>query len=534
MYRPDVDNMGVNLPKHLTSTFPQEPNAEADAAPFRRPGLWRRSLPFAVVAGLAQASLALPPGPRSVGFAFASNSLFLLVTLAMLLPWHRLPEGLTMTVPVLYVGCSLTLILGSGASASGLGIVILIPLVWTALYHRRRDSSVVLIAVVMAQVTISLTPVRVADAVLFRRAALWAGVALLIAFATHDLRARLKRTLEERDAMLRRAQSLQMAAEELSNKLTVHEVLVASCRLAARLASPSDAGGRRAQYVRPAGAWATVVAQHDEANQIVTQPFPVSEHPELQEVLRTGTATSCALGPDRFGPTVHDLIVKFRLTYAVYVPIHWGGKLDGVLSVSTREHKQPPDLLAYCQAFGHLMELALENARAHELAQAQATTDELTGLANRRAFNSSLDHRPGRLSFAILVIDIDGLKSLNDTKGHHAGDELLTLVARTLAATLRSGDVLARLGGDEFAALLFDTDEMGGRDVAKRMLQLLRSAPCSQGAPSVSIGVACGRHDANGLQILAAADAAMYRAKRLGGGRFVVDGDLKAQLPALA
>jgi hypothetical protein len=67
MYRPDVDNMGINLPKHLTSAFPQEPNAEADPAPFRRPGLWRRSLPFAVVAGLAQASLALPPGPRSVG-----------------------------------------------------------------------------------------------------------------------------------------------------------------------------------------------------------------------------------------------------------------------------------------------------------------------------------------------------------------------------------------------------------------------------------------------------------------------------------
>jgi diguanylate cyclase (GGDEF)-like protein len=180
------------------------------------------------------------------------------------------------------------------------------------------------------------------------------------------------------------------------------------------------------------------------------------------------------------------------------------------------------------------MELALENARAHELAQAQATTDELTGLANRRAFNSSLDHRPGRLSFAILVIDIDGLKRVNDTKGHHAGDELLSLVARLLAATLRSGDVLARLGGDEFAALLFDADEIGGRDVAKRMLQLLGSAPCSHGTPSVSIGVACGPHDANGSQVLAAADAAMYRAKRLGGGCFVVDGDVEARLSALA
>jgi hypothetical protein len=127
-----------------------------------------RIAPFAVVAVLAELSLILPPGWASTPAAVVSLVLLVAVPAMMLLRRDRMPSWTPVLVPLAYAGSVLALLLTVG-STSGVAIVILIPLIWTGLYHRRWESACVVAAIVAVEITVSLVPVRVGDAVLFRR-----------------------------------------------------------------------------------------------------------------------------------------------------------------------------------------------------------------------------------------------------------------------------------------------------------------------------------------------------------------------------
>jgi diguanylate cyclase (GGDEF)-like protein len=264
------------------------------------------------------------------------------------------------------------------------------------------------------------------------------------------------------------------------------------------------------------------VAQFDETGMAVTEDFPLSEHPALRDVMCTGEAANVTLIADAAGPQVREIIRSLELTNGAYVPVRVDGEIDGVLAVAGRGQLVSAELFEYCKAVGHITELALENARSREHLEAQATTDDLTGLANRRAFDQWLAMRPSRLKFCVLALDLDGLKRVNDTLGHVAGDELLVHFAHVVKTTLRRGDMLARVGGDEFAGLLLSADDQDGTQAARRMLAALESAPFRGRVFGVSIGIASGGGDASGVAVFAAADSAMYQAKRSGGHCFVV------------
>ncbi len=159
--------------------------------PFRGPGLLTRAVPFAVVAVLAEVSLALPgPGVQSTPAMIASIAGLLATAALFALPWRRLPGWATVLIPLTYTGSVLALILAAGAT-SGVGIVILVPLVWTALFHRRWESACIVVAIVAVEVITSLVPVADADAVIARRVLLWAALGTLISVATHGLRDRI-------------------------------------------------------------------------------------------------------------------------------------------------------------------------------------------------------------------------------------------------------------------------------------------------------------------------------------------------------
>jgi diguanylate cyclase (GGDEF)-like protein len=164
----------------------------------------------------------------------------------------------------------------------------------------------------------------------------------------------------------------------------------------------------------------------------------------------------------------------------------------------------------------------------------RALQDDLTGLANRAAFWDRLTHRLNvadrrGTGLAVLFLDLDDFKPVNDTLGHAAGDQLLVEVARRITCELRAGDTAARVGGDEFVVLL---DEVATGEaalaVAQRVNDRLR-APYDLGEHRVtatgSIGVAMGSPGlATPDAIVAAADAAMYEAKRSGRGLCVLHG----------
>ena len=163
----------------------------------------------------------------------------------------------------------------------------------------------------------------------------------------------------------------------------------------------------------------------------------------------------------------------------------------------------------------------------------RASTDELTGLANRAAFDDALAEAiadADRASSALVLVDLDHFKEVNDTFGHLVGDELLHTVAERLRDLVRTRDLAARLGGDEFALILRDVPDRAALEVAAaRVVRALGATheladerldvPASVGAAFVSDGTEVPE------AVIARADEALYAAKRAGRGRYVIAGD---------
>jgi diguanylate cyclase (GGDEF)-like protein/PAS domain S-box-containing protein len=153
----------------------------------------------------------------------------------------------------------------------------------------------------------------------------------------------------------------------------------------------------------------------------------------------------------------------------------------------------------------------------------QARTDPLTGLLNRAAFSERLAAATASVDPtappAVLFVDVDNFKGVNDTLGHAVGDDLLVTVAGRLIGDVRAEDVVARLGGDEFAVLLAEADHERLRDVAGRLLSSLRAPVVLSGATlsvTASVGGALGAPGDTAETLLHRADTAMYEAKRTG------------------
>jgi diguanylate cyclase (GGDEF)-like protein/PAS domain S-box-containing protein len=168
-----------------------------------------------------------------------------------------------------------------------------------------------------------------------------------------------------------------------------------------------------------------------------------------------------------------------------------------------------------------------ERKRLEQVLVHRAMHDELTGLPNRALLADRLEQAisvRGRSLAALLFIDLDRFKVVNDTVGHAAGDRLLVEVAHRLRSLLRPGDTLARMGGDEFVVLCPGATATEAARVADRILEALASpVALDHDTPftaRASIGIAVGDGTDTAAQLLSAADAAMYRAKALGGGRY--------------
>jgi diguanylate cyclase (GGDEF)-like protein len=175
--------------------------------------------------------------------------------------------------------------------------------------------------------------------------------------------------------------------------------------------------------------------------------------------------------------------------------------------------------------------VALDNARLHGIVEKQARVDGLTALANRRHFEEQLASELARVErfggpLAIVLADLDGFKEVNDRLGHPGGDVVLREVARTLETEVRDVDLAARWGGEEFVLLLRGTDLEGAGLVAERVRAALehRTLVAADGARigvTASFGVAAGEGLVSADELLQAADAALYDAKRAGKNRVV-------------
>jgi diguanylate cyclase (GGDEF)-like protein len=279
---------------------------------------------------------------------------------------------------------------------------------------------------------------------------------------------------------------------------------------------------------------------------------PVSGRREAREALAlVGDALAATHNPRALMPVILNVITEATGARGGRLlqdgeEVGWVGDLDGTPGVefdlSAGDETTNMTLVLHPPAGGFGEEttklaewlcsqaaIALENARLHDVVQWQAITDELTGLVNRRRFLDALrseitkgQRLGGRLS--VVLTDLDDFKLINDSFGHHAGDEVLLAFADLLRAHGRDVDVAARLGGEEFAMLLPQTDLEGGAAAAERLREGLArlSLPSPDGGllrVTASFGVASYPPTDSVDHLLRLADSALYHAKAEGKDR---------------
>jgi len=204
-----------------------DPLTRPDNPLLQRDGLLVRIAPFAALAVIAEASLLLPPGPASLPYAIVSVLLLAGVAAEIIfVPWPQVPGWLTVTVPLLYAASIFALIQAAGGSTSGVAIVLLSPLIWAALFHRRWETALVAAAVLGIMLYISLTPDMATTTVLLRRMFFWAALTIMIAFVGHGLRGRVRRSRQETARVQDRLREMSILADRDRIASSLHDTVV--------------------------------------------------------------------------------------------------------------------------------------------------------------------------------------------------------------------------------------------------------------------------------------------------------------------
>lgn len=258
----------------------------------------------------------------------------------------------------------------------------------------------------------------------------------------------------------------------------------------------------------------------------VEEVYPLGEFPTEHEALLTGLPYVAQLGSlDQLLPPAVALLAQLGKGSALGVPIHLDGRVWGELYAARVASLEPFTSEDFDFAIAVAFQVAGTIGQAEHVAQVEqlAYTDPLTGLANRRAFVERLDaalaHElvPGLVT-ALLTVDLNGLKRLNDQRGHDAGDAALKMLGRVLTQSmaLSPGAVAGRIGGDEFCLLL--------KHATLETVNAVASDVCERAGRVLGEGISCGVATTDDLpggvattrSFFRLADAAQYRAKRRG------------------
>jgi diguanylate cyclase (GGDEF)-like protein len=241
------------------------------------------------------------------------------------------------------------------------------------------------------------------------------------------------------------------------------------------------------------------------------------------------------------------LIIENMQTHPLFqnVPSHWIGSIIGIplkvgntvvgvmnLSRSTLGGFSPSEL-RLLSLLSDQAAVAISNASLHQMISRQAYSDTLTGLPNRRALDERLEEevvsaRRNNYSFAVIMMDLDGFKAVNDTYGHSVGDDVLRLVFSEMGRGVRTTDFLARYGGDELTLILSQTELSSAQIVCEKIIEGMKRIKYKLPDGSrLQLGISGGIalypvHARSGPDLLRAADAALYHAKKYQRGNFEI------------
>jgi len=253
-------------------------------------------------------------------------------------------------------------------------------------------------------------------------------------------------------------------------------------------------------------------------------PLPMPHASELESLRQPLVVDDVSSDPrlrERWSPPPGLDAYRSGALVPIRTHSHWFGAL---VSLDTRVRGFTEEDVDFLVALAAEAASVLERSDLVDQLERMAGTDALTGLSNRREFERLLDDAvPGQL--AVLAIDVDNLKPINDEFGHEAGDAVLRTVGRTIAGVVREWDLVARVGGDEFAALLVGATQDEALSVAERIRAAMHGVVVPQGRARVSVGCAAASGGCDLRDVWQLADAALFRAKRSGRDRAVLAGE---------
>jgi len=439
-----------------------------------------RALPFLAIGTVAQLSAAWPPGPVHPADFWLSTALFVVAGILMVLPHGLLPA--TVVLPnCIYVASVAFLMLATGGVGSGIGSLLLIPIVGAALYGHRWESAIVVMFVVGALFGVSIASPEMVAATA-RRLVLFGSMGAVISTSIHVLRERLMASHRRTSRLLDQAETINTAARQLASLLEPSSITALGTELAARIASPPAPEPRSALYFRIDDGVAFIDGQCGETGTNVEQGWPLDEHPALKQAVQTGNPVLAPLVLNGVDPSLDAVRTG---NHGAWVPVRPDGVLHGVLAIISRGFPVTDESLDRCVALGHLMELALSNWFAHQRLAQQATVEERRriarelhdGLAHELAFIASKAHRPGGRT--VTAVDAGELANAADRaldEARRAISILSTSHPETVdrSITQTAEDLGARHGIGVRLDLATGVDLPG--EVTEHLLRILREA----------------------------------------------------------
>ncbi len=259
------------------------------------------------------------------------------------------------------------------------------------------------------------------------------------------------------------------------------------------------------------------------------ETIDVAESAARRQVLRDGRPMVLQSDPSDAGLEAGQLRAIGAQTL-ILLPLNAGGRTIGLVELISRDVTRVPtetDMQA-CEAMASLAAAGLEKVRVLEQLRRAADMDLVTAVHNHRYLQERVRQEVARSArshspLAVLMLDLDRFKPINDRHGHADGDRVLRNIAATIRANVRTSDIVARYGGDEFVVLMPDTSDAPAEQVARRVVTgILQQSHELSDRSRVKVGASAGlavypTDGRTSAQLLAAADSAMYSAKRAGG-----------------
>jgi signal transduction histidine kinase len=333
-----------------------------------------------------------------VGFFWLSTILLAISALTTLLPprFCSFRWGLWGGI---YVTSVAFLMQATGGTDTGLGSLLMIPVVGVALYGHRRESALVVVAVIVALLSVSLAGPHLAASTA-RRVVLFGSIAATLSVSVHVLRERLVQANRRTTGLLDQAEAINAAARRLASLLDPQAITALGTELAAQIASPPGTASRRALYFRVEEELVLLDSQFSDGTESVPGHWSLDEDPGLKKAVLSRCPVSTRIEPAWLGPTARTVIEGNGATHGAWVPVCPDGSLHGVLALASTV-PIPDECLDRCVALGHLLELALSNWSAHQMLEHQATAEERRriarelhdGLAHELAFIASRTRR---------------------------------------------------------------------------------------------------------------------------------------------